>query len=123
MILNDQIMQLEITLKMRKLNYLPKKTKSNDINVHKIQQKKTRIEIVGDSTVKGIEEIICRTDIKQIAEKINETNSHFESYCKQQNLSFINNSKNNKSGVAAKGLHLKERGSTKLAKNFVEYVY
>ena len=108
---------------MPKSNYLPKKTESNDINVHKIQQKKTRIEIVGDSTVKGIEKIICRTDIKQIAEKINETNSHFESYCKQQNLSFINNSKNNKSGVAAKGLHLKERGSTKLAKNFVEYIY
>ena len=123
MILNDQIMQLEITLKMPKSNYLPKKTKSNDINVPKIQQKKTRIEIVGDSTVKGIEEIICRTDIKQIAEKINGTKSHFESYCKQQNLGFINNSKNNKSGFAAKGLHLKERGSTKLAKNFVEYVY
>ena len=45
---------------------------------------------------------------------MNETKSHFESYCKEQNLGFINNS--NKSDVAAKGLHLKERGSTKLAK-------
>ena len=46
MILNNQISQLKITLKMPKSNYLPKKIKRNDINVHKIQQKKTRIEIV-----------------------------------------------------------------------------
>ena len=29
----------------------------------------------------------------------------------------------NKSDLAAKGLHLKERGSSKLATNFTEYVY
>ena len=54
--------------------------------------------------------------------KINEFNSHSKNYCKQQNLGFINNN-NIKSGIAAKGLHLKEQGSSKLAKHFIEYVY
>ena len=58
MVLNNPIMQLKITLKMPKSNYSPKKTKSNDVNVYKIQQKKTRIQIVGDSTVNGNEEPI-----------------------------------------------------------------
>ena len=54
---------------------------------------------------------------------INETNSHLENYCKQQNLGFINNKNINKSDLAAKGLHLKEPGSSKLKKNFIEYTY
>ena len=33
--------------------------------------------------------MICRTDVKDIDEKINETNSYLENYCKQQNLGFI----------------------------------
>ena len=36
-----------------KINYSPKKTKLKDENVHKIQQEKTQIEIVGDSVVNG----------------------------------------------------------------------
>ena len=42
-----------------------------------------------------------------------------ENYCKQQNLGFINDS-NIKSDLSAKGLHLKERGSCRLAKHFIE---
>ena len=34
--------------------------------------------------------IICTTDIKDIDGKINETNSHLENYCKQQNFGFFN---------------------------------
>ena len=39
-----------------KISYSPKKTQSNDENVHKIHQKKTRIKIERDSTVNCIEE-------------------------------------------------------------------
>ena len=46
-----------------------------------------------------------------------------ENYCKQQSLGFISNSKINKSDLTAKGLHLKEQGSSKLAKNFIKHVY
>ena len=48
---------------------------------------------------------------------------NLENYCKQQNLGSMSNNSISKSGLAAKGLHLKERGSSKLAKNFIEYVY
>ena len=49
MILNYQIIQFKITCKNAKINYSPKKTESNDENVHKAQQKKTQTEIVVDS--------------------------------------------------------------------------
>ena len=55
MILNYQLMQLKITLKIRKSIFHQKKNKSNDENVHKIQQKKSRIEIVEDSMVNSTE--------------------------------------------------------------------
>ena len=42
--------------KSGKINYSPKKTKSNDENFHKIQQKKTRIEIVDHFMVNSTEE-------------------------------------------------------------------
>ena len=42
-------------VKNAKNNYSPKKTKSNYENFHKIQQKKTQIEIVGGLMVNGIE--------------------------------------------------------------------
>ena len=42
---------------------------------------------------------------------------------KFQNSSFTNKSNINKSDLNAKVLHLKERESSKLAKNFIEYVY
>ena len=35
--------------------------------------------------------VICRTDLKDISDSINATNSHIESYCEQQNLGFIGN--------------------------------
>ena len=66
---------------------------------------------------------MCRTDITDINGKINETNGHLDNYYKQQNLGIINNNNIMKSDLTAKGLHLKERGSSKLAKNVIEYVY
>ena len=56
-------------------------------------------------------------------ENINETNSDLKNYFKQRNLGFINNSNNIKSVVSGKGLRFKEQGNSKLAKNFIEYVY
>ena len=48
---------------------------------------------------------------------------NLENYCKQQNLGSRSNNSISKSDLAAKGLHLKERGSSKLAKYVIEYVY
>ena len=67
--------------------------------------------------------LICRNDLKDIDEKVKKTNAHLENYCKQQNLGFIDNSNLKKSDLNSRGLHLQERGSSKLAKNFLEYFY
>ena len=57
--------------------------------------------------------------MKDIDGKINETNSNLENYCEQQNFGFIINNNINKADLAAKSLHIKERGSSKLAKNII----
>lgn len=41
--------------------------------------------------------MICRTDIKNIEEKIKTINAQLENYCQQQNLEIINNSNIKKS--------------------------
>ena len=48
MILNYQIMQFKIPLKIQKSIIHQKRPESNDENVHKVQQKKTQTEIVVD---------------------------------------------------------------------------
>ena len=63
------------------------------------------------------------TGVKNITETINTTNSHLENYCKQQNVGFINNDNIKKSDLNSKGLHLHERGSSKLAKNLLDFIY
>ena len=88
MMLNYQIMQLKITLKMRKsiIHQKKNKNKSNDENAHKIHQKKRRIEIVklvretSKDTKLCFFSIVCRNDIKDIDREINEINSHLENY-------------------------------------------
>ena len=67
--------------------------------------------------------LICRTDLKDVDEKFIKTNTYLENYCKQQNLDFIDNSNIKKSDLNSYGLHLEERGSGKLAKNFLDYFY
>ena len=67
--------------------------------------------------------LICQNDLKDIDEKVKKTNTHLENYCKQQNLGFIDNSNIKKSDLNSRGLHLQERGSSKLAKNFLDYFY
>ena len=67
--------------------------------------------------------LICQNDLKDIDEKVKKTNTHLENYCKQQNLGFIDNSNLKKSDLNSRGLHLQERGSSKLAKNFLDYFY
>ena len=42
-------------IKNAKISYLPKNIRSNDENVHKTQQKKTGMKIVGNSMVNSIE--------------------------------------------------------------------
>ena len=67
--------------------------------------------------------MICRTDIKDITDTINTTNSHLENYCKQQNVGFIGNGNIKKSDLNSKGLHLHECSSSKLAKNLLYFMY
>ena len=67
--------------------------------------------------------LICRTDVPDIDEKVIKTNTNLENYCNQQNISFISNINIKKSDLNARGLHLHERGSSKLAKNFLDYLY
>ena len=64
--------------------------------------------------------LICRTDLKDIGEKVKKLK---KIYCKQQNLDFIDNSNLKKSDLNSRGLQLQERGSSKLAKNFLDYFY
>ena len=64
--------------------------------------------------------LICRNDLKDIDEKVKKTNTHLENYCKQQNLGFIDNSNLKRSDLNSRGLHLQERGSSKLAKNLLD---
>ena len=65
--------------------------------------------------------VICRTDVKDITDTINTTNSHLENYCKQQNVAFINNGNIKKSDLNSTGLHLHERGSSKFAKKPIRF--
>ena len=67
--------------------------------------------------------LICRNDLKDIDEKVKKTNAHLENYGKQQNLGFIGHSNIKKSDLNSRRLHLQERGSSKLAKNFLDYFY
>ena len=54
--------------------------------------------------------LICRTDLKDIDEKVIKTTTRLENYCKQQNLDFIDNSNTKKSHLNSRGLHLQKRG-------------
>ena len=67
--------------------------------------------------------LICQNDLKDITEKVKKTNTHLENYCKRKYLGFIDNSNLKKSDLNFRGLHLQERGSSKLAKNFLDYFY
>ena len=71
--------------------------------------------------------LIRQTDLKDTDEKVIKTKTHLESYCKQENLGFSGNSNIKKSDLNSRGLHLQERGSSKLAKKnfwiiFIEFV-
>ena len=67
--------------------------------------------------------VISRTDIKDISDTINTTNFQLENYWKQQNLGFIDNGNIKKSDVNSTGLHLHGCGSSKLAKNLLDFIY
>ena len=67
--------------------------------------------------------LICHTDVPDIDEKVSKTNTNLENYCNQQNIGFISNNNIKKSDLNARGLHLHERGSSKLAKKFLDYLY
>ena len=67
--------------------------------------------------------VICRTNVKDIADTINTTNFHLQNYCKQQSVGFIDNGNIKKLDLNSKGLHLHERGGSKLAKHLLDFIY
>ena len=67
--------------------------------------------------------LIDLKDIERYWRKGKKTNTHLENYCKQQNLDLIDNSNIKKSDLNSRGLHLQERGSSELAKDFLDYFY
>ena len=67
--------------------------------------------------------VICCTDVKDFNDTINITNSYLENYFKQQNLRFIDNGNITKADLNSKGLHRYKRGSSKLAKNLLDFMY
>ena len=102
-------------------------TGTNDIssNTNYLKNVKKIVKLVKETckdTKLSFSSVICRTDVKDITDTINATNSHLENYCKQQNVGFINNGNTKKSDLNSKGLHLHERGSSKLAKNLLDFI-
>ena len=94
---------------------------TNDIsnNTNYLKNAKKNVKLVKETckdTKLSFSSVICRTDIKDITDPINTTNLHLENYCKQQNVGLIYNGNIKKSDLNSKGLHLHERGSTKLTK-------
>ena len=101
---------------------------TNDIsnNTNYLKNVKKTVKLVKETckdTKLSFSSVMCRTDVKDITDTINTTNSHLENYCKQQNVGFINNGNIKKSDLNSKGLHLHERGSSKLAKNLLDFIY
>ena len=97
---------------------------SNDINYLKNVKKIVKmVRETSKNTKLCFSSIICRKDVKKIDEKIETMNAHLRNYCKQHDLGFIDNDNIKKSDLNPKGLHLQERGSSKLAKNLLEFIY
>ena len=104
---------------------------SNDTNYLKNVKKIVKLvkEICKDTKL-SFSSVIFHTDIKdinttipQINTTVNTTNSHLDSYCKQQNFGFIDNGNIRKSDLNSKGLHLHERGDGKVAQNSLDFIY
>ena len=94
---------------------------TNDIsnNTNYLKNVKKIVKLVKETckdTKLSFSSVICRSDVKDIADTINTTNSHLQNYCKQQNVGFIDSGNIKKSDLNPKGLHLHERGSSKLEK-------
>ena len=101
---------------------------TNDIsnNTSYLKNVKKIVKLVKENckdTKLSFSSVICRSDVKDIADTINTTNSHLQNYCKQQNVGFIDNGNIKKSDLNPKGLHLHERSSSKLAKNLLDFIY
>ena len=101
---------------------------TNDIsnNTNYLKNVKKIVKLVKETckdTKLSFSSVICRTNIKDFTDTINTTNSHLENYCKQENVRFIMNGNIKKLDLNSKGLHLHERGSSKLVKNLLDFIY
>ena len=101
---------------------------TNDIsnNTNYLKNVKKIVKLVKENckdTKLSFSSVICRTDIKDITDTINITNSQLENYCKQQNMLFIDNGNIKKSDFNPKGLHEHERDSSKLTKKLLDFIY
>ena len=97
-------------------------TGTNDIsnNTNYLKNAKKIVKLLKENckdTKLRFSSVICSSDVKDIADTVNTTNSHLQNYCKQQNVGFIDNGNMKNSDLSPKGLHLHERDSSNLAKN------
>ena len=101
---------------------------TNDIsnNTNYLKNVKKIVKLVKENckdTKLSFSSVICRSDVEDLTDTINTINSHLQNCCKQQNVGFIGNGNIKKSDLNPKGLHLHECGSSKLAKNLLDFIY
>ena len=67
--------------------------------------------------------LICCSNIKDITDTINTTYSHLENYWKQQTVASIDIGNIKESDLNSERLNLLDCGSSKLAKNLLDFIY
>ena len=90
---------------------------SNDIVYwNKVRKIAKLVKETCTDTKLSFSSVICCSNIKDISDTINTTDTHLENYSKQQNLGFIDKGNIKKLDLNSKELHLHESDSSKLGK-------
>ena len=116
--------ELEATVKENsKINTLIAHAGTNDLtnninilrSVKKIYEKTKKIS---PNTKIGFSSIIFRKDRQDIEKQRSDVNTRLKNFCKQKNISFIDNSNLKEEHLGLKKLHLNRIGNSMFAKNF-----
>lgn len=80
------------------------------------------IKKTSSNTRIAISSICIREDKNNILKKVSSINKSLEEFCRKNNVDFIKNSNIDSSHLSRKKLHLNDRGTSNLAKNFKKYI-
>ena len=100
----------------------------NDLsrNVNPLTNIKKICKLVKDdapNTKLTISNIMIRKDKKDITENsIKEVNSHLKNFCRENELGYINNDNIDASWLGKGKLHMKDKGTSLLAKNILNHM-